>query len=611
MAELIPSILAHAALGVALSLIVWAAGLGFARTVGLGKGGVLHAYALGLALVLVASMLVLLSWWTAPVGALLVVLALLRAGAFPPLRRLAWALPGVGAFGIVLGFLLHGPSSTLDSRAYGDLVFFASRQTSAAQSISPIRDFLVEGQIGTYLENGSAFVGAALQRLVHADPFLFQVTTLPVFTLASICIGLELARAGLRPRTQTLAVALLAVTVLPYPSWITETPPVALAIPLVFSLFALLQDGAGTRLVVFAGTAFVVDAVLTKGFVLIPALVLGAVVLGRRRSELEWRHLGALAVAAIVGTVGFIVVFAPSASWLAEIFHAKFLPIDAVRGIDSQFTTRDPNRLAPAVVIVAELALGFALLRERAWALMSVLATCVAATWFVGGHGLDSALQTALLLIVVALAGPARDIARRQVPLLATAGLAFTISVWLREVLGLRTGLLLVAVVGWTMLAALSPRDLRLLSLAGTAVLAAAAVQGSQLVRRPSTLTRADYGIWNEVHRVASPRDLVFTSLTGPRITGDEGLDYYPGIARRQIYIAGWANSPLLVDDGDRRRRLSLNERVLAGALHPSALHFSRTYGAYFAVVRRDEPAPGSFRRVYENRGYALYRIPS
>jgi hypothetical protein len=40
-------------------------------------------------------------------------------------------------------------------------------------------------------------------------------------------------------------------------------------------------------------------------------------------------------------------------------------------------------------------------------------------------------------------------------------------------------------------------------------------------------------------------------------------------------------------------------------------LHLSRRYGGFFAVVRRTDRAPRSFRRVYANDLFALYRIES
>ena len=160
-------------------------------------------------------------------------------------------------------------------------------------------------------------------------------------------------------------------------------------------------------------------------------------------------------------------------------------------------------------------------------------------------------------------------------------------------------------------------RDRRLAAPAAAAALAAGAVvgvislSGLGLTSASPTLTSADYAVWRAVEQVV-PRDgLVFTSLTGDRISGYEGWDYYPGVARRQVYLAGWSDSPLLVEPRERHARLASNASVLQGKTAPEQLDLSRKYSAFFAVIRRTEPAPPSFRRLYENARFALYRIES
>jgi hypothetical protein len=125
------------------------------------------------------------------------------------------------------------------------------------------------------------------------------------------------------------------------------------------------------------------------------------------------------------------------------------------------------------------------------------------------------------------------------------------------------------------------------------------------------TLTTADYDIWREVHETVPGDGLVFTSLTGPAVTGNQGWNYYPGVAKRQLFIGGWYDSVLLARRAERLRRLRLNANVIAGQRNPRSLKLSRGYSKYFAVLRRRERAPSSFRRVYQNTRYVLYHIES
>ena len=149
-------------------------------------------------------------------SALVVVAAssLAREGATLPLRggTLALAALGSAAFGVGLGALLHGPTDELDSAAYGGMLWYVAKVVSAAQSIVPFRDLLVEGERIIYTEAGTSFVGAALSWLPGFDPILYHAATLPTFAVASLCIGLALFVAG-RPAPPPLvgiAAALLA-----------------------------------------------------------------------------------------------------------------------------------------------------------------------------------------------------------------------------------------------------------------------------------------------------------------------------------------------------------------------------------------------------------------
>jgi hypothetical protein len=50
---------------------------------------------------------------------------------------------------------------------------------------------------------------------------------------------------------------------------------------------------------------------------------------------------------------------------------------------------------------------------------------------------------------------------------------------------------------------------------------------------------------------------------------------------------------------------------VLSGNLSPRELALDRRFRSFFAVLRVGEPTPDSFRRVYANGEFALYRIES
>jgi hypothetical protein len=161
-------------------------------------------------------------------------------------------------------------------------------------------------------------------------------------------------------------------------------------------------------------------------------------------------------------------------------------------------------------------------------------------------------------------------------------------------------GLGLLAALGYRL------RPIAFVAAIGLALLAPAALE-----RGRTTLYSEDYAVWKRVHDQVPKDGLVFTSMTGPVISGDQGWNYYPGTALRQVYLAGWSNSSLLVNREELDRRLEVNRRVLAGELAPREVDLTRDYSGFFAVTRRGEATPPSFRRLYANDRYALYRIES
>jgi hypothetical protein len=123
------------------------------------------------------------------------------------------------------------------------------------------------------------------------------------------------------------------------------------------------------------------------------------------------------------------------------------------------------------------------------------------------------------------------------------------------------------------------------------------------------TLTTDDREVWQAVSRAVPKDALVFTSMTGESRDAAHGWNYYPGIAGRQLYIGGWLDGPLAVEPKALMKRLALNGRVLSGSAPPGSVAGAEGFNAYYAVVRRREHVPASFRRVYTNDRFALYRI--
>jgi hypothetical protein len=597
--ELTLSIVAHALLGIALALLIWAVGAGWLRL--LGRLQPPFAYAVGLLAVVLAAWLLLVSAWLAPIS-----LALIAPAALARLRLAPFvhASPFALGLGIALGVLLHGPTADEESHAYGDMLFYAAKLVSAGESVLPFRDLLVEGESSTYIEAGSTFIGAALDFLPGIDPVLVQAATAPAFLVAAFAVGVGVARIRVAP-WQVAALAPLAAAVVAYPTWITESPPVALALPLAFAIDALLQDRLELGELALGVVVVALGFVLTKGFGLVPLAVAAVFALAtQHRRELDARRMlrYGLPIAAVgVLALGF---FVATSAWLTEVLGAKFLPADAVDGLLDQLDHRDTQAIAPTFLVVGELLVLAALARGRAWPQLALVAAAVAASWFVGGHALDLTVSIAVVVTLLELARRP-ELLRAQLPLVVAAGAALAASVVCRDISGVRVGFLLAFLLAGGILAALAPPRM-LVPIAAAAALGVV-VTAPGVSQGPPTLTPEDHDVWLEVRERVPNDGLVFTSETGPVITGRQGWNYYPGVAGRQVYLAGWSSSPLLVDEAERARRLALNRAVLGGR-DPRTVPLEQTYRSFYGVVEGD--APSSWRRLYANDRFGLYEIP-
>jgi hypothetical protein len=661
-AELIAGIGLHLLLGLALCGAVWGLGLGVLLLVRW-TGSPVCAYPVGLLAATLAAFAVLASPWLAvPVLVVLAapVAALVRASPRVALlvracvEPLGWALPGIVGLPLALGLLLHGPTDELDSNAFGDMVFYAAKVVSAEQSVLPFRDLLVEGEPSAYVEAGSSFLGAVLAWIPGFDPFLFQTTLLPTFLLASVSVGLALLRqGGADARSRWLpAAGLLAVAIVAYPTWLTWSPPVMLSLPLTFGVFVIASERLPLGQLALLSGVLAVDYALTKGF---GAIVLAVAVLAAFRRDhlrsLRRGQAGLLAAGTIALGAGALAFFLATSGWLVEPFSLRFLPIDAVRGLADQLESRDAQAAGLGVELVGLLLLLAAVVRARAWTFAAALGIALAGHWIVGGHSFDVLVGAAILLAALFF-WRRRDQLLAQRWLVGAAGATLALSAWIRDVASVRAGLVFVVLLAFALVGAFAEQRVAPLWAGGAAAILAAlagrsfvgflllvavllamtrvprarsaaaagaiaialvlaATSNLALTTHAPTLTTDHHAVWDAAAAVVPPDGLVLTSMTGPVISGDRGWNYYPGVIARQVYLAGWSNSVLLVDDEERARRLRLNAEVLSGGRSPADVPLERRYSSYFAVVRAGDDVPPSFRRLYANDRFGLYRIPA
>ena len=213
----------------------------------------------------------------------------------------------------------------------------------------------------------------------------------------------------------------------------TESPPVALALPLSFSVYALARDrlelSEVTVGVILIGLAFA----LTKGFGAIELGVAACFAAAALRGRVETRRALLYAVPiAVAATVSFA-FFALTSGWLTELLDLKFLPETAIDGVRAQRDHRDTQAAAPALLVLGEVLLAAAFLRARAWVPLTFLAAAIAGTWFVGGHGFDITVGISIVVALLVLSEQP-TLLRAELPLVVAAGLALALSSMFRDI---------------------------------------------------------------------------------------------------------------------------------------------------------------------------------
>ena len=581
------------------------------------------------------------------------------------------ALPFAFGYALVCGFLLHGATHSLDSHALGDNATWVSETISMQRDPIHLRDLTALGFGFPLPETAAPIVNAALGSFLPLDFFLAGAALLPMFLVVSLAAGIGVVRAtspaALWARLLPASVvSLLVLASIGYPSWIAESPPVAQAAPLVFALFWLGTASVGLAPFLVVTVALFLCIVLTK---IVAAVALFGIVVVRlprvygtpSRRKLAWTVLAALVCAAAT------VPLFTSAGWLVDFVHLRRppRPIETIRLIPDLLDVRTFGTLAPVAQLAGILCLFALVIRERNRLLLVPLTLAGpptgcsrdrASTW--GSTSPFSSSPWTRSHVTAA----------RVPPLLVSAALLLGLSAWWYDTAQARgsfamsmfiAAAMVSAVAAWrperVAAAAVVCSSLTALALAGhlrIAVLAlgATVVLGAWWERspgarrrvlcrhsrssprsrsarsRPSRSRRAAARrtsasttgrsireratpVWRQVRHHAPDDGLVFTSQTGGGPGAYEGWNYYPAVGERQVYLAGWTNSPLSARRHELLRRIELNHEVLDGRRRPSSVPGARRFSRYFAVVGRADRHPRHFCRLYVNRLFALYEI--
>jgi len=591
----------------------------------------------------------------------------LRVGAAAAGRAALRAAPLALGFALVNGFLFHGATHDLNSHVLGDNAAWVSRTYSLQVDAVHYPDLTTLGYSFPRPEAATPIIAAALGRVLPIDFFLFGAAAMPMFLVLAVAggVGGLRARIGPIPRTAPgLAVigGLLVVGSLTYPSWVPETTTMALALPLALTVAWLTLTRVDFTAFLLVTFAILVAIVTTKILASVAVVAVLGAQLVQAYGPIRGKRLAGIALTALAAFLVAAALFFTSAAWILDQLHLQFLPWTAVKGIGHFLHRRTVSDAALALRVAGVAVLGVVLVRRRQWPLLTGLVLATASYWLISGQEFVASAVFVVLVIGACLLQEPN--AGDRLPLAGAAALLAVGSWWLDQTEYRGSFALAVTLAAGGMLAfwdagplqvvlvSLLSASLVALGLAGHVdfgAVAAAAVIGAALLPRArlrvaapvavvcvlavgsgAALARAvrahdanfgvydetvyphqEYLVWRRVHAVSSSHTLVFTSLTGDVITPRQGWDYYAGAAGRQVYVAGWAASPLRVHASALQTRLRLNQEVLTGRLAPGAVPGAAKFTQFLAVLLAGEQHPSAFRRLYANDLYALYEIPT
>lgn len=540
------------------------------------------------------------------------------------------ALPAALLLGVVLGLLWHPPTATLPAVPMGDLVYYAARAWMLEAEPWPHRNLGLEGETSGYFNALPSALAALGIRAGGPDPQWVMAAAGPAFAALALALGLRAvaleARAGgadgpspaPSPALSVLVAALVA-SATRYASWIVESPPVALVLPLVLSVTWLTWRSARRFWpLVGAGTTAIAGCALSK----ITALPMLAAMVGvSLLAALRRRPTRGAIITTLLGAAGLAALCADLLLRYGRMFAmAAAVGPESWRQIVPAPETIDwhwPLLVRDLGMVL--LGVGGALLGMEAG-----VATLTAAVLFLGVPFVFNISQPVSCLVVAsfALLAPPRPrrlaLAALAAGLLLVWTLAFDPDGWWAPLawVGVTGGIGMLAVTGPG-----RARDALLHAAGGLAftgaLLAAVAagrlaVETDYAARQPGVLTPALREVWAQVRAVV-PRDaIVFTDMVAGLgdVSLSGGWNTYAAAGQRQLWVSNWVQSETLRADPSRiAPRLEANRAVLEGRLAPAALPLSRRYREAWAVVRADARVPAGWERRFANRDWAIWRI--
>lgn len=654
-AVLVLQVLLHAGFGCVLVAVQWAAGAGVVNWLNPQPRSLSELMLLGfpwtLVVVFASSVIALatpLGWVIALAGILACLSSFAlrppKPGQFSHLARIYMALlPSGIALGCWMGLLWHGPTFLLPGEIPGDAAWYASSMYSLQDNPFQWVNYGNEGEVLPPVNMIVCMLGAAFMKFIPLDPFLFLTASGPAIYVVGLGLALFSYISVVHERITLLnsvLIGLAAIVSIWLPIWVVTSPPVIFALPLTISIwyFATRCSDFGTiswnfsAALVGSGLSKVTTFLTLGPLAVAPVLQHGSTALKDIRQRSPIVQISAVLIAA-------------AALSYCSLMVARYLPVMITEGggikpetlehyqYGLQYLDRKHAALAALPYILrdgATILLAFVAVRMLAWPLATAIVMGL-----IGALIFPWAMRINLdcAIIVLALAGVERPQLLKKLKWLALAALVCCLPAVAQTEFGghpsslvwfLCMGAMTYVVLGFTNTAAASPIFTQRSAQLAAGCFSFLLLTGLFAVARQQVYfdNPRDYitiwpnarDIWTTVRNRTPRGALLFTDQTG-RGPGDPldlnaSWNSYATTAQRQIFIAGWYQSPELRQfSGRLKSRLDLNAKILDGRMRPQDVIYRRgPYTDFYAVVERSRAMPSQWHKIYENSSFTLYR---
>lgn len=517
-----------------------------------------------------------------------------------------------------LGLRFHGPGENISSTLAGDTATYVSFMSSYVVDPIGLPDLLVDGlRLSGYGNAAPSIIGAALLRYGLVDPFLFLSVAVPIIGFVSL--GVQFCCHLKEEKNKGLYIVVIFSIILlgciPYIAYVVESPPVLLALPLIFSVYGLAIECSSKVNLKTIATGFLIFVCMYLTKITICPLLLIPFFLGVNKASrllvffvlmvglalggyILWKYGWVVGGRIPFNTIPLQILEANGLASLEFLnFAFKYFVV-----IFLWFFVHKPYRMSLYIGVLGSLLF------------YSLMPLIFSAAILLSLFGLNlnrvKVLLFAFLFIFFSLINIFVSYGNSEFYMLSRTSHVYDryeISIVVMSIILMCSGVYLERIRATFVAARFAvPR----VCISVVMVFFAAMTFSAILAKvnphvLPNQLTKDDYDIWRSITKIVGQDDLVFTNLTGLDLSAHSGWNSYAGVSQRQIFLAGWYNSKLRDDKNQLEILLANNDLVMRGELAPSQISLSRNFDQYYAVTTHDF-SPVGFFEVYRNDKYSI-----